>query len=60
LPFYRVDQSRSLYTGGFGIGLSIAARAVHLHSGSITARNRQEGGLAVTICLPLAAELHDE
>jgi two-component system sensor histidine kinase CpxA len=60
LPFYRVDQSRSLYTGGFGIGLSIAARALHLHSGSITAKNRPEGGLSVTICLPLTTDSHDE
>jgi two-component system sensor histidine kinase CpxA len=55
LPFYRVDPSRSLFTGGFGVGLSIAARALHLHSGSITAKNRPKGGLCVTICLPLAS-----
>jgi two-component system sensor histidine kinase CpxA len=43
LPFYRIDQSRSLFTGGFGVGLSIAARALHLHSGSIAAKNRRGG-----------------
>jgi two-component system, OmpR family, sensor histidine kinase CpxA len=37
LPFYRVDKSRNLFTGGFGVGLSIAARTVDLHCGVIAA-----------------------
>ena len=35
------------------LGLSIAANAVHMHSGSINARNAADGGLIVTITLPL-------
>ncbi len=37
---------------GFGLGLSIAHKAVLAHGGSIQALNRPEGGLAVTIRLP--------
>jgi two-component system OmpR family sensor kinase len=38
--------------GGFGLGLAIAKGAVDMHAGTITARNRPEGGLCVTISLP--------
>ena len=51
-PFYRVDMAREGSTGGFGVGLAIAERAVHLHGGSITATNRTDGGLEVNISLP--------
>jgi two-component system, OmpR family, sensor histidine kinase CpxA len=51
-PFYRVDTSREKKTGGFGLGLAIAERAVSLHNGKITANNVSEGGLLVTITLP--------
>jgi two-component system sensor histidine kinase CpxA len=51
-PFYRLDGSRQRSTGGFGVGLAIAERAVHLHGGVITARNAAEGGLIIEIALP--------
>jgi len=51
-PFYRVDKSRQRATGGFGVGLAIADRAVKLHSGAIKATNRSGGGLVVEIDLP--------
>jgi two-component system sensor histidine kinase CpxA len=54
-PFYRADESRRGATSGFGVGLAIADRAIHLHSGEIVARNRQEGGLIVEISLPIKA-----
>ena len=49
--FYRTDSARRDSTGGFGVGLSIAERAVHLHGGTISARNRDGGGLVVEIML---------
>lgn len=52
-PFYRVDDSRTAATGGVGLGLAIAMRAVRLHNGSIEARNLNRGFL-VTIRIPLS------
>jgi len=37
-PFYRVDDARERDTGGFGVGLAIAERAVRLHQGEVRAR----------------------
>ncbi len=52
-PFVRVDNSRTSATGGVGLGLAIAMRAIRLHNGSIEARNIHPG-LSVTIRIPLA------
>jgi two-component system, OmpR family, sensor kinase len=50
-PFFRaVDATR---TDGYGLGLAIAQRSIEAHRGTITANNRPEGGLAVTIALPM-------
>ena len=56
-PFYRVSESRDHQTGGSGLGLSIAQRIVFLHGGSITARNREGGGLEMEVRLPARAPL---
>ncbi len=50
-PFFRVESDRSRASGGVGLGLAIAKRAVTLHSGRIEAENRHPG-LLVTIELP--------
>jgi two-component system sensor histidine kinase CpxA len=47
-PFYRVGEDRTRSTGGIGLGLAIAERAVNAHKGSIAARN-ENGGLVVEI-----------
>jgi two-component system sensor histidine kinase CpxA len=52
-PFFRVDPSRDEATGGVGLGLAIAYRAVRLHRGRIGAANAHPG-LVVTISLPAA------
>ncbi|GAW65434.1 histidine kinase [Geoanaerobacter pelophilus] len=49
--FHRVQVPEK--TGGTGLGLSICKGIVEAHGGSIAARNRPEGGLAVEILLPL-------
>jgi two-component system sensor histidine kinase CpxA len=55
-PFYRVDEARQRETGGFGLGLSIARRAIEQHGGRIRAENRATGGLVVILQLPHTAE----
>ena len=52
-PFFRVEGHRSRASGGVGLGLAIARRAVDLHRGRIVAHNAGPG-LKVTIVLPLA------
>lgn len=53
-PFFRLDESRERSTGGAGLGLAIARRAVQLHGGDIRAENCASGGLEVTITIPAA------
>jgi signal transduction histidine kinase len=50
--FYRVENSRSLDTGGSGLGLSIARKIILLHGGCIRAESGHEGTV-FTIVLPL-------
>lgn len=47
-PFVRGENDRA----GLGLGLSIASRAVIAHHGTIIARNREGGGLAITMTFP--------
>jgi signal transduction histidine kinase len=54
-PFYRVEDDRNRTTGGIGLGLSIARRAIELHKGAIRARNA-DPGLEVELELPAAVE----
>lgn len=54
-PFYRVDSDRNRASGGVGLGLAIARRAVELHRGKLEARNANPG-LLVTIELPVVVE----
>ena len=51
-PFFRVDDSRDSATGGMGLGLTIAMRAVSLHHGQLRAENAHPG-LRITIELPV-------
>lgn len=53
-PFYRGSNTNA---SGHGLGLAIAIRIVEALSGSITARNREQGGLNVDIVLPLSAAI---
>lgn len=51
-PFYRVNADRDRASGGVGLGLAIARRAVELHHGQISARNAKPG-LEVDVALPV-------
>lgn len=52
-PFHRVEPGRHRESGGVGLGLAIAQRAVAVHGGRIAAENAEDGGLCVTIRLPV-------
>ena len=54
-PFYRLDRSRDRATGGFGLGLAIAKKAVKLHGGSIRAEASALHGARFVISLPFKA-----
>jgi two-component system sensor histidine kinase CpxA len=51
-PFFRVDSDRNRASGGVGLGLAIAQRAVHLHHGRLEAQNMHPG-LMMTMELPV-------
>ncbi len=51
--FYRVESDRARASGGVGLGLSIARRAIELHKGAIRARNAGPG-LEVEMELPVS------
>jgi two-component system OmpR family sensor kinase len=51
-PFYRLDRSRDRATGGFGLGLSIARKAVRLHGGTLRVERSPLGGARFAIRLP--------
>lgn len=52
-PFVRGENSRSNETGGAGLGLSITRNIITSHGGQLRLENRPEGGLRVTMRLPL-------
>jgi signal transduction histidine kinase len=56
--FFRTDEARDTDSGGVGLGLAIAKRAVQIHGGSIRAENANPG-LRVVIQLPIEVRAHD-
>jgi len=52
-PFYRVEGSRNRGTGGTGLGLAIAQQLSVALGAELSLKNRDEGGLQVTLALPL-------
>ena len=53
-PFYRLEASRNLSTGGSGLGLSIARNLAQSMGGDVMLRNRTDGGLEAKVVLPRA------
>lgn len=49
-PFERAQSAQGI--AGVGLGLAIARRALQVHGATITAQNRQGGGLVLTLRLP--------
>ncbi len=52
-PFYRIDHSRNLKTGGSGLGLPIARDIARSHGGDIFLETSPAGGLRALVSLPL-------
>jgi len=52
-PFVQADATSGQ---GYGLGLSIAKRAILAHGGTIEAANGAEGGLVITVWLPTAPD----
>jgi signal transduction histidine kinase len=60
-PFFRVDTDRARSSGGTGLGLTIAARIMQAHSGTIRVRNHPKSsqhpaGVQVELCWPRSTE----
>jgi len=55
-PYYRLEEARSQAGGGTGLGLGIARNIATLHGGTLTLRNRPEGGLEAVLSLPRGKE----
>ena len=51
-PFARGEESRDRRSGGAGLGLAIARRAIEAHGGTIRASLREGGGLVVEMVFP--------
>ena len=54
-PFERGETART--TQGSGLGLAIVARICELHHGKVFAYNRDDGGLVVTVRIPLLSQV---
>lgn len=51
-PFVRLDESRSMETGGKGLGLTLVKAIADGHDGQIALENRPERGLRARLTLP--------
>lgn len=52
-PFFRIETSRNVTTGGVGLGLTIARDIAHHHGGEITLSSSPDhGGLKASLSLP--------
>jgi signal transduction histidine kinase len=54
-PFRRLESSRSRSTGGYGLGLAVVRAVAQAHGGRVAVLARREGGLEVTVALPMAS-----
>ncbi|WP_135080401.1 ATP-binding protein [Terasakiella sp. SH-1] len=52
-PFFRLDKSRNIQTGGVGLGLSIVRDVVRTHGGDIQLSTSPQGGLRARLRFPI-------
>jgi heavy metal sensor kinase len=55
--FYRVDNSRTVSSGGTGLGLPIARWVLEAHGGSLTLECKEDAGCTFRLRLPIAVNL---
>ncbi len=55
--FWRGEKSRARASGGAGLGLAICKQLVEAQGGKISAANRPEGGLQVTVSIPFTPKI---
>ncbi|MDD3182147.1 MAG: ATP-binding protein [Alphaproteobacteria bacterium] len=52
-PFFRLDASRNMDTGGVGLGLTIARDIARAHGGNLVLETSPEGGLRARVWIPV-------
>ena len=52
-PFYRLESSRNMETGGTGLGLTIARDVMLSHGGDVRLEEAPEGGVRARVRLPV-------
>lgn len=52
-PFHRLGADRLVSAKGAGLGLSIVQSVAEAHGGTVNASPREDGGLVVTVVLPV-------
>ena len=51
-PFFRIETSRNISTGGIGLGLTIARDIMLSHGGNLVLETSPQGGLRARCSLP--------
>lgn len=59
-PFFCLSTARDRISGGTGIGLAITERTIRAHSGTVTAYNHAQGGLVVSLRIPVTGRSNQE
>ena len=52
-PFYRIETSRNLTTGGLGLGMTIARDIARSHGGDVKLNKSPLGGLRAILSIPI-------
>ena len=52
-PFYRIETSRNLSTGGLGLGMTIARDIARSHGGDVKLNKSPLGGLRAILSIPI-------
>lgn len=58
--FSQADGSSTRKHGGLGLGLAIVRHLVELHSGTVSAANREGGGAVLIVQLPRTTDNTDQ